>query len=66
MATAMTKLPPIALQLTKEAALQGQDSSLATGLSLERKMLWFLFSTEDKKEGMTAFVEKRPPEFKGK
>jgi enoyl-CoA hydratase/carnithine racemase len=66
MATAITKLPPIAVQMTKEAALQGQDASLATGLSLERKMLWFLFSTEDKQEGMTAFVEKRPPEFKGK
>jgi enoyl-CoA hydratase/carnithine racemase len=66
MATAITKLPPIAVQMTKEAALQGQDASLATGLSLERKMLWFLFATEDKQEGMTAFVEKRPPEFKGK
>ena len=65
LATAMTRLPPIALQLTKEAALQGQDASLATGLSLERKMLWLLFSTDDKREGMAAFVEKRQPDFKG-
>jgi len=64
-ATAMTRLPPVALQLTKEAALQGQDSSLATGLSLERKMLWLLFSTDDKREGMSAFLEKRPADFKG-
>ena len=66
MATGLAKLPPIALQLTKEAALQGQDASLATGLSLERKMLWLLFATADKQEGMTAFLEKRSPQFKGK
>jgi len=66
MAAGLAKLPPIALALTKEAALQGQDASLATGLSLERKMLWLLFASADKQEGMAAFLEKRAPEFKGK
>lgn len=66
MAAALAKLPPIALELTKEAALQGQDASLSAGLSLERKMLWLLFATADKQEGMAAFLEKRPPNFKGK
>ena len=39
---------------------------LAAGLSLERKALWLTFATEDKREGMSAFLEKRPPSFKGK
>jgi len=66
LASSLARLPPIALEMTKEAALRGQDAALDTGLSLERKMLWLLFATEDKKEGMTAFLEKRAPEFKGK
>jgi enoyl-CoA hydratase/carnithine racemase len=66
LASRIARLAPLAVQLTKEAALQGQDAALATGLSLERKMLWLLFATEDKREGMTAFLDKRAPEFKGR
>ena len=59
-------LPPLAVQQTKEAVLLGEDSSLEAGLVLERKMFDLLFDTEDQKEGMKAFIEKRKPEFKGK
>ena len=66
MAANIAKLAPLAVELATEAALPGQDASLATGLSLERKALWLAFATEDKREGMTAFLEKRAPNFKGK
>lgn len=66
MAGNIAKLAPLAVELAKEAVLAGQDASLATGLSLERKALWLTFATEDKREGMSAFLEKRTPSFKGK
>jgi enoyl-CoA hydratase len=66
MAKAMAALPPLAVAMTKEVALAGQDASLATAISLERKALYVLFASEDKREGMTAFLEKRPPVFKGR
>jgi enoyl-CoA hydratase len=59
-------LPPVAVRLTKEAALAGADAPLSTGLLLERRLFEFLFSTQDQKEGMTAFAEKRSPKFRGK
>lgn len=65
-AAGIAKLAPLAIELAKEAVLAGQDASLATGLSLERKALWLAFATEDKREGMSAFLEKRAPNFKGK
>ncbi len=46
--------------------IAGQDAPLATALMLERKAFELLFATEDKTEGMQAFIDKRPPEFKGK
>src|SRR5687767_14494662 len=57
---------PIALQLAKEAVLKSYDASLSEGLVFERKNFYMLFSTEDQKEGMSAFVEKRKPRFEGK
>ncbi len=64
-ANKIAKLAPIAIEFTKEAVLKGEDGALATGLSLERKMLWLLMGTDDKAEGMAAFLEKRKPNFKG-
>jgi enoyl-CoA hydratase len=66
MAAGIARLAPIAVELAKEAVLAGQDASLAAGLSLERKALWLTFATEDKREGMSAFLEKRAPSFKGR
>jgi enoyl-CoA hydratase len=55
----------VALQLAKEAVLKVFDAPLDEGLQFERKNFYLLFSTEDQKEGMAAFVEKRKPNFKG-
>ena len=58
--------PTIAVQLAKESILKSFDSTIESGLEFERKNFYLLFSTEDKFEGMKAFVEKRKAEWKGK
>ena len=62
----VAKMPPLGVKLIKEVTLAGMDGSLETGLILERKAFEILFSTEDQKEGASAFVQKRKPEFKGR
>lgn len=57
---------PIALQLSKEAVKFASRSNLDEGLRREVDLFAICFSTEDKKEGVAAFLEKRKPEFKGK
>ena len=57
---------PLAVRLAKEAVNNALESHLADGLSDERRAFYFLFATEDQKEGMRAFVEKRKAEWKGK
>jgi len=57
---------PIAVQLGKEAVNLAFETSLTEGLGAERRAFNFLFATEDKKEGMAAFVEKRDPKWTGK
>lgn len=59
-------MSPLAAQLAKESVLSSFESNLSEGLLFERKNFYMLFSSEDQKEGMAAFVEKRAPEFKGK
>ncbi len=66
LALQIAKMGPIALQLAKEAVNKAFDVPLQEGLIFERKNFYTLFSTEDQKEGMLAFVEKRKPEFQGK
>jgi len=58
--------PPVAVRLAKESILKAFDTSLETGLDYERKAFYLLFSTEDKTEGVQAFLAKRPPVFKGR
>jgi len=58
--------PPIALKLAKEAVLKADEMSLSEGLEYERKLFYSLFATEDQKEGMRAFLEKRKAVYKGK
>ena len=58
--------PPVAVRLAKESINQSLELPLAEGLAVERKNFYFLFATEDQKEGMRAFVEKRAPAFKNR
>jgi enoyl-CoA hydratase len=57
---------PLALRMAKEAVLHAFESPLSEGLASERKSFYFLFSSEDQKEGMHAFLEKRKGVFKGR
>ena len=65
-ATDIATKPPISIRSAKEAILRAQDTTLEVGLEFERKAFYMLFATEDGKEGMKAFLEKRKPNFKGK
>lgn len=65
MAKSISGLPPLAVAATKEAILHSENSSLEAGLTLERKALQVLFASKDKHEGMSAFFEKRRPDFTG-
>lgn len=66
MADTIAKMPPLSARRIKEAVLAGADCSLTTGIMLERRAFDTLFDTEDQKEGVRAFAEKRAPNFKGK
>jgi enoyl-CoA hydratase len=66
MARQLAEKPPLALRMAKEAVLKAFESPLSEGLASERKSFYFLFSTEDQKEGMHAFLEKRKGVFKGR
>ncbi len=66
LAATIASRPPLAVRFTKEATLAGADAALDTGLVLERHLFEFLFSTEDQKEGMQAFLDKRQPAFRGR
>jgi len=66
LARQIAALPPLAIQLAKEAVLAGMDAPLTTALALETKSLQILFSSHDQKEGMHAFLAKRKPKFQGK
>lgn len=66
MAEKIASKAPIALQLCKEAVKFASRSNLDEGLRREVDLFAICFSTEDKQEGVSAFLEKRKPEFKGK
>jgi enoyl-CoA hydratase len=56
----------VALACAKACVNEGMNTDLMSGISFERKCFSLLFSTEDQKEGMEAFKDKRKPEFKGR
>ena len=66
LARTIAEKPPIAVRLATEAIDLAWNSTLDAGLEFERKAFYLLFSTEDKKEGVDAFVNKRKAVFRGK
>lgn len=66
LARAIAARSPIALQAAKETILAARRMPLDEGLKFERAWFGLLFSTDDKEEGVGAFLEKRTPEFKGR
>ena len=57
---------PVAVRLAKEAVLKAFDTTLEGGLDYERKCFYLLFATEDKEEGVRAFLARRPAQFRGR
>lgn len=58
--------PPLAIRLIKDSVNKAVDYPLYEGMQYERKNFYLLFASQDQKEGMNAFIEKRTPEYKGK
>ncbi|MDP6786963.1 MAG: enoyl-CoA hydratase-related protein [Rhodospirillales bacterium] len=65
LAAVIAEKSPIALRLAKEAVLTAFETPLSAGLEFERRNLALAFDSDDQKEGMRAFVEKRKPRFGG-
>ena len=66
MARLIAAKAPVAVRVSKQAVQRGLDLDLANGCVLETSLFAFAFGTADRQEGMTAFVEKRAPNFEGK
>ena len=66
LAAAIAERAPLSVRLIKEAINQAFETPLSEGLMDERRMFYLLFSSEDQKEGMAAFLEKRKPRWKGR
>lgn len=66
LAAQISAMPPLAAAQIKEVLIAGQDAPLETALMLERKAFQLLFASDDKKEGMQAFLDKRAAQFRGR
>ena len=66
MAKEIASMPLVAVQVAKESILKSFDTTIEGGLEFERRSFYLLFASEDMKEGMNAFIEKRPASWKGK
>jgi enoyl-CoA hydratase/carnithine racemase len=66
LARRVAERPPIAVRLAKQAILAAEETSLSAGLETERRLYELSMATEDRIEGMEAFLEKRKPEFRGR
>ena len=65
-ARAIAAKGPVAQRLAKEAVNRSFDTPLDAGLDYERRLLYLAFASEDAREGLTAFTEKREPDFRGR
>jgi enoyl-CoA hydratase len=65
-AASIAERSPVGVRLAKEAVNQAFETTLAAGLDAERKAFHLALSSEDAQEGLTAFLEKRKPDFKGR
>ena len=66
LATKVAEQPPIAARLAKQAVLAAEETALSAGLENERRLYELAMATEDRVEGMNAFLEKREPNFEGR
>lgn len=66
LARTIAEKPPVAVRLAKDALRQAFEASLSAGLDYERKAFTVLAGTEDRNEGIAAFMEKRKPRFTGR
>ena len=66
LAARVAAMPPVAVIAAKAAVNRAEELSLEAGLEFERRSFYLLFDTEDQKEGMAAFAEKRRPTWKGR
>jgi enoyl-CoA hydratase/carnithine racemase len=66
LAQAVAEQPPIASRLAKQAVLVAEETALSAGIENERRLYELAMATEDRVEGMNAFLEKREPKFEGK
>ncbi|HET6571935.1 MAG TPA: enoyl-CoA hydratase-related protein [Solirubrobacterales bacterium] len=66
LARTVAERPPIAARLAKQAVLAAEETALSAGLENERRLYELAMATEDRVEGMRAFLEKREPEFRGR
>jgi enoyl-CoA hydratase len=64
LAARIAAMPPVAVLAAKESVNRAFELSLEAGLEFERRNFFLLFASEDQKEGMAAFIEKRQPEWK--
>jgi enoyl-CoA hydratase/carnithine racemase len=66
LANVVARRPPLAAALAKQAVLAADEMALSAGLAHERRLYELAMATEDRVEGMLAFIEKRRPEFRGR
>ena len=66
LAETVAERPPIATRLAKQAVIAAEETALSAGLEHERRLYELAMATEDRVEGMQAFLEKREPKFEGK
>ena len=64
LASKVASMPRVAVRLIKDAVNRAEELPLSAGLDYEKRSFYLAFSTEDKVEGMSAFIEKRPPQWK--